>query len=118
MQGTGSWRPGFRRSYLSPTHGGPCATESGKTRPSDEPKADKVRDAFDKCKRAINKDTPAYTFHGLRHTYGTLMIQSGVNIVDVAHHMGHSSTQVTEKYLHAADKQLAAQVNSIDFAIS
>ena len=85
---------------------------------SDEPRADKVRNAFNKCKRAINKDTPAYTFHGLRHTYGTLMIQSGVNIVDVAHHMGHSSTQVTEKYLHAADKQLAAQVNSIDFAIS
>ena len=82
---------------------------------SDEPRADKVRNAFNKCKRAINKDTPAYTFHGLRHTYGTLMIQSGVNIVDVAHHMGHSSTQVTEKYLHAADKQLAAQVNSIDW---
>jgi len=89
---------------------------------SSEPRADKVRDAFKKCKRFINKDEPAYTFHGLRHTYGTLMIQSGVNIKDVAHHMGHSSTQVTEKYLHAADKQLAAQVNSIewsaDFAIA
>ena len=57
------------------------------TNTSDEPKSDKVRDAFAKCKRAINKDTPAYTFHGLRHTYGTLMIQSGVNIVDVAHHL-------------------------------
>ena len=88
------------------------------TTTSNEPRADKVRDAFKKCKRFINKDEPAYTFHGLRHTYGTLMIQSGVNIKDVAHHMGHSSTQVTEKYLHAADKQLAAQVNSIDFAIS
>ena len=44
------------------------------------------------------------------------MIQSGVNIKDVAHHMGHSSTQVTEKYLHAADKQLAAQVNSIEWS--
>jgi len=30
--------------------------------------------------------------------------------------MGHSSTQVTEKYLHAADKQLAAQVNSIEWS--
>lgn len=89
---------------------------------SDEPRADKVRNAFNKCKRFIDKDKPAYTFHCLRHTYGTLMIQSGVNIKDVAHHMGHSSTQVTEKYLHAADKQLAAQVNSIewsaDFAIA
>ena len=85
------------------------------TTTSNEPRADKVRDAFKKCKRFINKDEPAYTFHGLRHTYGTLMIQSGVNIKDVAHHMGHSSTQVTEKYLHAADKQLAAQVNAIDW---
>ena len=85
---------------------------------SDEPRADKVRNAFNKCKRFIGKDEPAYTFHGLRHTYGTLMIQSGVNIKDVAHHMGHSSTRVTERYLHAADKQLAEQVNSIDFAIA
>ena len=86
------------------------------TTTSNEPRADKVRDAFKKCKRFIGKDGYAYTFHGLRHTYGTLMIQSGVNIKDVAHHMGHSSTQVTEKYLHAADKQLAAQVNSIEWS--
>ena len=83
---------------------------------SSEPRADKVRTAFNKCKRFIGKDEPAYTFHCMRHTYGTLMIQSGVNIKDVAHHMGHSSTQVTEKYLHAADKQLAAQVNSIEWS--
>jgi len=80
--------------------------------------ADSVRSAFRKCLRAINKTDGTYTFHGLRHTYGTLMIQSGVNIKDVAHHMGHSSTRVTERYLHAADKQLAQQVNSIDFAIA
>jgi len=86
------------------------------TTTSSEPRADKVRTAFNKCKRFINKDGYAYTFHGLRHTYGTMMIQSGVNIKDVAHHMGHSSTQVTEKYLHAADKQLAAQVNSIEWS--
>ena len=32
--------------------------------------------------------------------------------------MGHSSTQVTEMYLHAADKELSKSVNSIDFAIA
>jgi len=41
-----------------------------------------------------------------------------VNIKDVADHMGHSSTRVTERYLHAADKNLAERVNSIDFAIA
>ena len=39
-------------------------------------------------------------------------------IKDVADHMGHSSTRVTERYLHAADKNLAERVNSIDFAIA
>ena len=71
-----------------------------------------------KCLRAIGRTDGTYTFHGLRHTNGTLLIQSGVNIKDVADHMGHSSTRVTERYLHAADKNLAERVNSIDFAIA
>ena len=77
--------------------------------------ADKVRRAFRRCLRHIDRTDGTYTFHGLRHTYGTLMIQSGQNIVDVAHHMGHSSTQVTQRYVHANDKKLAEQVASIKF---
>mgnify|MGYP001164199711 FL=1 len=77
--------------------------------------ADKVRRAFRRCLRYINRTDGTYTFHGLRHTYGTLMIQAGQNIVDVAHHMGHSSTQVTQRYVHANDKKLAEQVASIKF---
>ena len=80
--------------------------------------ADQLRRHFRKCLRHINRTDGTYTFHGLRHTNGTLLIQSGVNIKDVADHMGHSSTRVTERYLHAADKNLAERVNSIDFAIA
>ena len=80
--------------------------------------ADQLRRHFRKCLRHINRTDGTYTFHGLRHTNGTLLIQSGVNIKDVADHMGHSSTRVTERYLHAADKELAKRVNSIDFAIA
>ena len=47
-----------------------------------------------------------------------LLIQSGVNIKDFADHMGHSLTRVTERNLHAADKNLSKRVNSIDFAIA
>ena len=47
--------------------------------------------------------------------YGTLMIQSGQNILDVAHHMGHSSSQITQLYVHANDKKLAEQVALIKF---
>ena len=80
--------------------------------------ADQLRRHFRKCLRHIGRTDGTYTFHGLRHTNGTLLIQSGVNIKDVADHMGHSSTRVTERYLHAADKNLAERVNSIDFAIA
>ena len=76
---------------------------------------DKVRRAFRKCLRFIGKTDGSYTFHGLRHTYGTLMVQSGQNIANVAHHMGHSSTQVTQRYVHANDEKLAEQVAAIKF---
>ena len=66
--------------------------------------ADQLRRHFRKCLRHIGRTDGTYTFHGLRHTAGTLMIQAGVNIKDVADHLGHSSTRVTERYLHAADK--------------
>lgn len=81
--------------------------------------ADQMRERFHHCLRHIGKDVGIKTpwkFHGLRHTCGTLLIQSGLNIVEVATHMGHSSTRMTERYLHANDKDLAKRANSIDFA--
>jgi len=79
-----------------------------------------VRRRFEKCLHHIGKPYPnqGWVFHGLRHTCGTLMYQSGVHLFDIANHMGHSSTKVTEKYMHSNDKQLAAKINAIDFAVA
>ena len=43
---------------------------------------------------------PAHTFHVLRHTFGTWMIQKGVSQMDTRWAMGHSSITMTEKYVH------------------
>ena len=79
-----------------------------------------LRRRFQKCLLFIGKPCPnqGWTFHGLRHTCGTLLYQSGVHIFDIAKQLGHSSTKVTERYMHANDKQLANKINAIDFGIA
>tara|TARA_X000000368_G_scaffold121094_1_gene94933 strand:+ start:381 stop:1337 length:957 start_codon:yes stop_codon:yes gene_type:complete len=78
-----------------------------------------VRRRFHKCLHHIGKPYPdkGWTIHGLRHTCGTLMYQSGVHLFDISKHLGHSSTKQSEKYMHANDKQLAAKINKINFEV-
>lgn len=40
-------------------------------------------------------------FHDLRHTYGSLLAASGVDLVTIQAVMGHSAIQTTSRYLHA-----------------
>lgn len=46
-------------------------------------------------------------FHDLRHTYGSLLVAGGVDLVSIKAVMGHSRITTTERYLHArpADEQ-------------
>lgn len=39
-------------------------------------------------------------FHALRHTYATILLIKGVDLVVVSRLLGHSSVKITEKYLH------------------
>ena len=48
------------------------------------------------CARA--KVKPAIGFHGLRHTYASLLVKSGVPMKYVAEALGHASTAMTEKH--------------------
>jgi integrase len=90
------------------------------TRTSSKAAQNAIRRAFQKCLLHIGKPYPnqGWTFHGLRHTCGTLLYQSGIHIFDIAKQLGHSSTKVTERYMHANDKQLATKINAIDFAVA
>ena len=58
------------------------------------------------CARA--KINPAIGFHGLRHTYASLLVKSGVPMRYVAEALGHASTAMTEKhYAHLAPSHVA-----------
>lgn len=50
-----------------------------------------------------NPDFPKTSFHGLRHSFATLMLQKGVNIKDVQQRLGHKHMSTTAIYLHATN---------------
>jgi integrase len=54
------------------------------------------------------------TFHDLRRSCGTLLIQRGVELHVVSKLLGHSSTTVTERvYAHLADRQLKSGLDTL-----
>jgi len=56
--------------------------------------------------------------HDLRHTYGTLALESGVNLKTVSSSMGHSTIAVTANiYLHASESLESEAAARIDAAI-
>jgi integrase len=62
-----------------------------------------VRRAFENaCRRA---GITNMRFHDLRHTFGTRLIQRGVDIVTVQNLLGHHSVTVTQRYTHSNREQ-------------
>ena len=60
---------------------------------------------------------PLVTFHGLRHTSGSIMLAAGVPIISVSRQLGHASVAVTDKvYAHLVnrDRQLEEAVDIFD----
>ena len=56
------------------------------------------------------------TSHTLRHTFGTELVRSGVDLVTVAELMGHASLETTRLYTRpsTADMQRAIDLLSAD----
>ena len=52
---------------------------------------------------------PALRFHDLRHTYGSLLVDGGIDLISVKAAMGHSQISTTERYLHARPATELAQ---------
>ncbi len=46
------------------------------------------------------------TFHTLRHTYASMLVQKGVDIYHVKELLGHSSIALTERYSHLSESSL------------
>jgi len=61
-----------------------------------------VRTTFEgACRRAGLDDL---TFHDLRRTFGTRLLEAGVDIVTISKLYGHSTVLVTQRYLHPKDR--------------
>ena len=53
-------------------------------------------------------------WHDLRHTFGSLLVAGGVDIVNVQSLLGHSKVETTARYLHARPAtELAAQMTAV-----
>lgn len=57
------------------------------------------------------KINPELTFHSLRHSFATWLIQGGVSIYHVSKLLGHSDLRVTEIYTHVQFSDLSNAVN-------
>jgi integrase len=52
-------------------------------------------------------------FRTFRHTFATRALRRGVPVPVVAKMMGHSTTFITERYMHVADDQLEAAAKAM-----
>lgn len=54
---------------------------------------------------------PPISFHGLRHTYASLAVESGMTLLALARNLGHTDTRMVERhYGHLSDRYLRDQV--------
>ncbi len=54
-----------------------------------------------------------FTWHDLRHTFGSRLAQRGVPLYTIESLMGHSSQEMTKRYAHLAPSQLQGAVDQL-----
>lgn len=54
------------------------------------------------------------TFHTLRHTCASRLVQAGISLQEVCQVLGHSSIVVTERYAHLAPKNMENAINVLN----
>lgn len=61
---------------------------------------------------------PPLTLHGLRHTFATIGLEAGVDVLYVAEMLGHSSPAITQSvYQHVRRDRLDAAMEAISEAM-
>ncbi len=68
-----------------------------------------IRDAAKKA--GITRKASSHTF---RHTFATSLIERGYDIKKVAEVMGHSTTEITERYIHVRQDSAVQMVSPLD----
>jgi len=98
----GYWRQARPKRYLFPGDGG--------KRPLSHSTAQK---AFGRAKVAAGIAKPV-SFHTLRHTFATHLLEDGVNVRTIQSLLGHRSLQTTELYTHVAENYLHQMRSPLD----
>lgn len=76
-----------------------------------------LRKRFQACCKVLGDErAKSVTIHHGRHTFVSLALHMGRNIVDVQHAAGHSSLATTTKYAHLVDTDEGKVGNLFDFA--
>lgn len=90
---------------------GPVLTHGGeRARPHN------LRDWMERAQRLAGIATSGESgkLHVLRHTFGSHLVQRGVNLVEVQQLMGHAHISTTMRYMHLAPGSGAAAVASLE----
>jgi integrase len=66
------------------------------------------------CKRAGITD---FKFHDLRHTFASLLVMGGVDLVTVGNLLGHKEIKMTLRYSHLSPSHKAASIGVLDLAL-
>lgn len=98
----GYWRQSRPKGYLFPGDGG--------KRPLSHSSAQK---AFGRAKVAAGIAKPV-SFHTLRHSFATHLLEDGVNVRTIQALLGHRSLQTTELYTHVAENYLHQMRSPLD----
>lgn len=82
---------------------------------NDNGKVLEARKLFRKWNKILkDNNLPHKKFHSLRHTYATLLLTKGVDLLTVSKLLGHSSIQITEIYTHVIPALKVTAVNKLN----
>jgi site-specific recombinase XerD len=72
-----------------------------------------IQRAFMQAKREA-RISKAVSFHSLRHSFATQLLESGVNVRTIQALLGHRSLGTTQRYMHVAGDYLRATRSPLD----
>ena len=63
---------------------------------------------------ALQAKIEGFHFHDLRHTFATILLQSGLDLYKVQQLLGHKSSTMTQRYAHHYPESLRSGVEVLD----